>query len=242
MRKIISVASGKGGVGKSTVVAGLCAALCQMGVSVLALDCDAGMRNLDLLLGLEGSGIYNMSDALKSGSDPRAFLTKHPDYPNLDFLPASNEFDDPLITAENMMKLINSLGEHDFVIIDLGSGIGRIHREIAKISSSVLLVTTPEFTSIRDADKAARALSAPKKLVINRVNPVLITSGKFSNIDEIIDATSVQLIGIIPDDPKVTVLNNAGIPVTPDNSKAGTAVENIAYRLCGERRPLYKFW
>ena len=242
MTQVIAIASGKGGVGKSTVAAGLSAALSNMGKKVLAIDCDAGMRNLDLLLGLEGMGVYNMNDVL-SGRELTEAVTTHNRFKNLDFLPASALFDDPLITASNILGLLRQAQDYDFVIMDCGAGIGRIHKEIAQVCTTLIIVATPEYTSIRDADRTAQVLAANKmRLVINKIDPLLIKSGKFSNIDEIIDATSVQLLGLIPEDGYVRVHNNEGRPVCDDNTKGGRAICNIAHRLCGERRPLYKFW
>ncbi len=242
MTQIIAIVSGKGGVGKSTLAAGLAASLSQMGKRVLAVDCDAGMRNLDLLLGLEGMGVYNMNDVL-SGKELAEAITTHNRYKNLDFLPASAQFDDPLITGANLLSMLKQATDYDFVILDCGAGIGRIHKEISEICTTLIIVATPEFTSVRDADRTAQVLNANKmRLVINKVDPILIKSGKFSNIDEIIDATSVQLLGIIPEDFNIRVLNNEGKPVCDDNTKGGRAIVNIAHRLCSERRPLYKFW
>ncbi len=242
MTQVIAIASGKGGVGKSTIAAGLSAALSNMGKKVLAIDCDAGMRNLDLLLGLEGMGVYNMNDVL-SGRELSEAITTHHRFKNLDFLPASAQFDDPLITASNILALLRQAQDYDFVIMDCGAGLGRIHKEIAQVCTTLIIVATPEFTSIRDADRTAQVLAANKmRLVVNKVDPMLIKSGKFSNIDEIIDATSVQLLGLIPEDGHVRIHNNEGRPICDDNTKGGRAICNIAYRLCGERKPLYKFW
>ncbi len=243
MTQVIAIASGKGGVGKSTLAAGLSAALSEKGKKVLAVDCDAGMRNLDLLLGLEGMGVYNMNDVLSGAKELEEAITTHPHHKNLDFLPASSQFDDPLITAPNILGLLRQAQEYDFIIMDCGAGIGRLHKEIAQVCTTLIIVATPEYTSIRDADRTAQVLAANKmRLVINKIDPVLIKTGKFSNIDEIIDATSVQLLGIVPEDGDIRILNNEGKPVCDENTKGGRAICNIACRLCAERRPLYKFW
>lgn len=243
MTQVIAVASGKGGVGKSTFAAGLSAALSSLNKKVLAIDCDAGMRNLDLILGLEGIGVYNLHDIVSGEKEPADVVVHHPDYKNLDFIPASSYFDDEMINEATMRRLISKLSNYDAVILDCGAGLGRLHSVIAKICSMLILVVTPEYTSVRDADKTAQTLSAGRmRLVINRVNPKLIKSGKFSNIDEIIDATSVQLIGLIPEDEKVREQVNDGIPVCGKSTEAGKCISNIARRLCGENVPLYKFW
>lgn len=243
MAQIIAVASGKGGVGKSTFAAGLSAALSNMGKRVLSVDCDTGMRNLDLVLGLEGMGVYTLHDILTGDKAPEEVVIHHDNYKNLDFIPASVYFDDAAINTDNMRAFLGLVSGYDFVILDCGAGISRIHGVIAKLCSTLILVVTPEYTSIRDADRAAQVLAASRmRLVINRVDPSLIKSGNFSNIDEIIDATSVQLLGLIPEDDRVRIEVNAGRPVCSDKITAGICINNIARRLCGEHIPLHKFW
>ncbi len=243
MAQVVAIASGKGGVGKSTFASGLSAALSNMGKRVLAVDCDAGMRNLDLILGLDDMGVYTLHDILTDAKEPEDVIIHHNKYKNLDFIPASVYFDDASLNRENMRRFLGKVSDYDFVILDCGAGISRVHGVIAKLCSLLILVVTPEYTSIRDADRAAQVLAAGKmRLVINRIEPERIKSGDLPNIDKIIDDTAIQLLGLIPEDEKVRTEVNAGRPVCSEKIRAGICINNIARRLCGEQKPLYKFW
>jgi len=242
MAQIIAFASGKGGVGKSTLTAGIAAALSQMNKKVLAIDCSAGMRNLDLLLGIEEIGIYNMHDVLSGDKSAKDAIAHHQYYNNLDFLPASNVIDDELITADNLKSLLKQCSEYDYVLLDCPTGIHKIHGEIAKVCQNLILVSTPDYTSVRDADKTAQAMNSPRmRLIINRLEPDLVRKGQFSNIDEIIDATALQLIGVVPEDENIRVSANLGKPISELKTKGGICINNIAKRLCGDTVPLFKF-
>lgn len=244
MVQVLGIASGKGGVGKTTITAGLSAALANREKRVLAIDCDSGMRNLDLLLGLENKSLFNADDVLLGRKRLSDCLIRHPDFGALYFLPAGISPDNELITAERLTTLImRTQNAFDYVLLDCPAGAGKVHREIAKVCDTLLVVTTPDFSAIRDADKAAQIMvTRRQRLIINRVVPSLIKNGTLSNIDEIIDATAIQLIGLIPDDPAVAVMTNSGEPVCDKTSKAGIAISNIAARLDGQHKPLQKFW
>lgn len=242
MAQIISFVSGKGGVGKSVLTAGIAAALSKMGSRVLAIDCNFGMRSLDLLLGVEETGVYNMQDVLSGSKKVSDVISHHHIYKNLDFIPASNEADDKLVTAFNLYSVLSQCEDYDYILLDCPTGLSKIHSEIAAVCSTVILVATPDFTSVRDADKTAQSLdSADMRLIINRMEPELIRKYQFSNIDEIIDATAVQLIGVVPEDENIRIESNLGLPVCEVKTQGGICINNIAKRLCGENIPLYKF-
>lgn len=242
--QITAIASGKGGVGKSTIAAGIAASLTSLGRHVLLIDCDSGLRSLDLLLGIGDMGVYNLADVLSGRLSAQDAAVRHPNYPGLFFISASTEVDDPLLTEENLCALFAQANDSfDHIILDCPAGAGRTHRVISGLSDMLLLVTTPENTAIRDADRTAQLLAAKKqRLVINRITPMLIRSGLFSNIDEIIDTTAVKLLGLVPEDRNVLLMTNGGYPVCCSSEPAAVAIDNIAARVDGRSRPLYKFW
>ena len=242
--QVVAIASGKGGVGKSTIAAGIAASLTSLGRRVLLIDCDAGLRNLDLMLGIADLGVYNLADVLAGRRAVAEAAVRHPNYPNLYFISASTEVDDPLMTEQNMQALLAQTAEQfDQIILDCPAGAGRVHRIISGLSDLLLIVTTPENTAIRDADRTAQLLPAKKqRLIVNRVTPTFIKSGLFSNIDEIIDITAVRLLGLVPEDRNVILMTNGGYPVCCGREPAAVAIDNIAARVDGRSRPLYKFW
>lgn len=242
--QVVAIASGKGGVGKSTIAAGIAASLTSLGRRVLLIDCDAGLRNLDLLLGLADLGVYNLADVLGGRRAVAEAAIRHPNYPNLYFISASTEVDDPLMTEKNLQGAAFADGR---TIRSYYSGLSGRRRPRTPYHQRTLRPAPDRDhagnTAIRDADRTAQLLPAKKqRLIVNRVTPTLIKSGLFSNIDEIIDITAVRLLGLVPEDRNVILMTNGGFPVCCGREPAAIAIDNIAARVDGRSRPLYKFW
>ena len=234
MGQVITVASGKGGVGKSTVTAGLCASLAHAGKRVLAIDADAGLRGLDLLLGLEDEAVYDLSDVLGGRKRLSDAMIRHEGLGALFFLAAPLTPEDPCITAQALKTLFLHTGNaFDYIVIDSPSGLGALQSALAAAADRVLLVTTPDPSAVRAAARASQALGGEQGLIINRIEPKLIRDKILPHIDSVIDTVAVRLIGLIPEDRDA---------VRGKGEAAGIAMQNIALRLAGEHRPLYRFW
>lgn len=247
MGEVIVVASGKGGVGKSTVTAGLSCALAFRGYKILAVDADIGLRNLDIMLGLEDRSLFNIADVLTGRCSLSKAIIPHDDISKLHFLPSSQLASPDDIKPDMMRGLCERLSnEYDFVFIDSPAGIGNGFYNAIAGASRAIIVSTPENTAIRDADRAAGIIIdngvADAKLVINRVRPDLIKKKLVANIDQVIDGVSLQLIGLMPEDENVLIMNNRGKSIVTIKSPAAKAINNIASRLEGENVPLYRFW
>lgn len=247
MCEVIAVVSGKGGVGKSTVTASISFALALKNYKILAIDADVGLRNLDLLLGVEDAALFDFSDVLSGKCPFNKAVQVHPQIPSLHFLTAP-QISAPEDISLNALQKICSLasGHFDYIFIDSPAGIGSGFLNAALASDRALIVATPDYTSIRDADRVAGLLVEnginDVRLIINRVRVDLMRKGLIANIDDMIDSISVKLIGIIPEDAAVIVECNAGKPVVLKKSMAAKAVDNIARRIIGEDVKLYKFW
>ncbi len=247
MGNIIAIASGKGGVGKSTITAGLSAALANMGYKVLAIDADIGLRNLDLLLGLSNLSVFDFSDVLSENCSLEKAIIAHSKISNLFFLTAPQISTSDEIRPDGLKRICElTKNFYDFIIIDCPAGIGSGFISAAAAAEIALVVATPDLTSIRDADRTAGLLYekgvSEVRLVINRVRAELMKRGLVANVDDMIDGISLRLIGIVPEDEKVIINSNAGIPITISKSNASTAIKNIARRLTGEDVKIQKFW
>lgn len=246
--RIITVISGKGGVGKSTFSANAAAYLTKMGKHVLLVDADINLSNLDIIMGIQDQVLFNASDIVNGRCDNEKAVLKDV-FDGLDFLSgAINPGDDPTEAVSGICELLKKVkNDYDIILIDCPSGIDSTVRALAKISNASVVITTPDITAIRDAGRAAALIYGEKtedvRLVVNRVKPKLIEKGLAPDIDEIIDNTEVRLLGLIPEDVKIQVYSNRGI-ITPDikKSRSAKAFENIAARMTGNEVPLYKFW
>ena len=248
MGRIITVISGKGGVGKSTFSANTAAYLSKTGKKVLLVDADINLNNLDIIMGIQDRVLFNISDVVNGRCDSAKAVIKDV-FDGLDFLSGSiNPGDDPNDIINSICDLLKKLkNDYDMILIDCPSGIDSTVRALAKISNASVVITTPDITAIRDAGRAAALIYGEKtddvRLVVNRVKPKLIEKGLAPDIDEIIDNTEVRLLGLIPEDVKIQIYSNRGI-ITPDikKSRSAKAFENIAARITGNDVPLYKFW
>ena len=243
MCEVIVVTSGKGGVGKTTTTANLGIGLARLNKRVVMVDTDIGLRNLDVVLGLENRIIYNLVDVIEGNCRLKQALIRDKRYPDLYLLPSAQTRDKTSVSPEQMKKLTEQLKEDfDFVILDCPAGIEQGFQNAIAAADRAIVVTTPEVAAIRDADRIIGLLDAKKiskiELVVNRMRFDMIRSGDMMSLEDIIDILSIDLIGAIPDDENVVVSTNQGEPLVGKQTMAGQAYMNICLRLLGEHIPL----
>ncbi len=244
--KVVTVTSGKGGVGKTTTTANLGVALARMNKKVVVIDADIGLRNLDVIMGLENRIVYDLVDIVEGRCKLRQAMIKHKQFPDLYLIPAAQTRDKSAVSPADMIQLADQLRqEFDFVLIDSPAGIERGYRNAVAPADEILIVTNPEVSAVRDADRIIGLLEAenkgPGQLILNRVKMDMVRKGEMMSASDVTDILSVKLIGIVPEDENVVPASNAGLPVTlNENSRAGTAFRNIARRLNGEIVPFMK--
>ena len=242
--KVITITSGKGGVGKTTTSANLGVALASLGYKVVCMDADIGLRNLDVVLGLENRIVYDIVDIVEGRCRVRQAMIKDKRFPELYLIPAAQTRDKNALSPSDMIKLCNDLRpEVDWIVIDCPAGIERGFRNAIAPADFILVVTNPEVSAVRDADRIIGMIEAEEKgpahLIINRVNINLVKRGDMLSADDIIDLLAIDLVGIIPEDEGVVISTNRGQPVVLDpKSRAGQAFMNIARRINGETVPL----
>lgn len=245
MGKSILIASGKGGVGKTTLTANLGIALATLGKNVLLIDNDMGLRNLDLALGVENNVFYDVADVISEDCKVREALIKYDKNTKLSFIAASQFKDDFEINEDKYKSLISKLKEkYDFVLIDCPAGIGNNLNNAAASCDMALIVVNPDPYSLRDADKLASLFEKydnlkDVRLVINRMRKELINSGIMLNIDSIIEALGIRLAGVIMEDSKVIEASIKGDPVINNpKSKTAKSFNDIALRILGNNVPI----
>jgi septum site-determining protein MinD len=240
----IVVTSGKGGVGKTTTSANLGTALALTGKRVCLVDTDIGLRNLDVIMGLENRIIYDLVDVVNGRCTPQKALIKDKRFECLYLLPAAQTSDKTAVTPEQMKDLITELKQdYDYIIIDCPAGIEQGYKNAVSGADKALVVTTPEISSVRDADRIIGLLEKEDiespKLVINRIRSHMMKNGDTLDVDEIVSLLAIDLIGIIADDDDVIKASNNGEPIAMDpSSKAAISYRNIARRILGESVPL----
>lgn len=240
MSRIIVVTSGKGGVGKTTSSANLGMALAKLGRKVVLVDADFGLRNLDLLLGLENRIVYTALEVIARECKLDQALVKDKRQPNLSLLAAPQTRNKTAITAAHMKALVEVLSRYfDYVLIDCPAGIESGFQNAIAGAKEAIVVTTPEISAVRDADRVVGLLEANRvtdiKLILNRVRPAMIKNNDMMSVEDVLDILSVKLIGVVPDDEQVIVSTNKGEPLVLSDkpSLAGTAYANVAKRLEG---------
>jgi len=244
MGEVVVVTSGKGGVGKTTTTANIGTGLAALGKKVVLVDTDIGLRNLDVVMGLENRIVYDLVDVTKGNCRLRQALIKDKRFDGLFLLPAAQTKDKTAVNASEMQNLCESLQEEfDFVIIDCPAGIEQGFKNAIAGAHKALVVTTPEVSAVRDADRIIGLLEANNlrdpKLIINRIRPDMVKRGDMMNIEDMIDILAIELLGVVPEDEQIVVSTNRGEPVVLDiQSRAGQAFRNIAKRLLGEEVPL----
>jgi septum site-determining protein MinD len=245
---VIVITSGKGGVGKTTTVANIGAALAAMGKRVVLLDADIGLRNLDVVMGLENRIVYDIVNVMENDDLPvRKALIKDKRVESLFLLPAAQTRDKDAIKPEQMKNLCEELRqEFDYVLIDCPAGIEQGFRNAIAGAELALIVTTPEVSAVRDADRIIGLLEAEglrePRLILNRLRPDMVKRGDMMDIEDVLDILHIDLVGVVPDDESIIISTNKGEPIAFDaNSKAGQAYRNIARRLEGEDVPFQSF-
>ncbi|WP_017472718.1 septum site-determining protein MinD [Amphibacillus jilinensis] len=247
MAEAIVITSGKGGVGKTTTTANLGTSLALMDKKVCLMDTDIGLRNLDVVMGLENRIIFDIIDVAKGKCKLKQALIKDKRFDYLYLLPAAQTSDKNDLSPEAMIEMIAELKkEFDFIIIDCPAGIEQGYKNAVAGADQAIVVTTPEKSSVRDADRIIGLLEQeelePAKLVINRIRNHMMKNGDMLTIDEIIQILSIDLLGIVADDDEVIKASNHGEPIAfQPNTKASIAYRNIARRILGESVPLQSF-
>ena len=242
MSRIIVITSGKGGVGKTTTTANLGVGLAMHGKKVALIDTDTGLRNLDLLLGLENRILYDLVDVTEGRTTYKKALVRHKQYDSLYLLPTSQIKDKSAVDPEKMKKLCEDLRkEFDYILIDCPAGIEQGFKTAIAAADEAFVVTMPEIAAVRDADKIIGRLQNDGKeikLVVNRIRSQMVKDGTMLDMDAINDILSLPCIGQIPDDEKVIDSANRGEPVIDNaNSLAGKAYANVVSRIMGEDVP-----
>ena len=242
--RVIVITSGKGGVGKTTTNANIGTALAKAGKKVVMIDTDLGLRNLDLLLGLENRIVYTIVDVVEERCKLKQALVKDKKNPNLCLLAAAQTRDKTAVTEEQLRDICEKLKkDFDFILVDCPAGIEQGFQNAVAGASEAIVVTTPEMSAVRDADRIIGLLEAKEeiksyKLFLNRVRPNLIESKDMMSVDDVVDILSAELIGIIPEDTGIIVSTNKGEPIVNDEkSLAGKAYSNVARRIIGEDVP-----
>ena len=242
MSEVIVITSGKGGVGKTTTVANIGTGLAMLGKKVVVVDTDIGLRNLDVVLGLENRIVYNLVDVINGSCRLRQALIKDKRHPELCLLPSAQTKDKSAVSPEQMIKLTDDLREQfDYILLDCPAGIEQGFKNAIAGADKALVVTTPEVSAIRDADRIIGLLEANEirdiRLIINRLRPDMIARGDMMSVDDVTEILSIPLIGAIPDDEHVVIGTNQGEPVIGIDSKAGKAYRNICKRIMGIEVP-----
>ena len=240
----IVITSGKGGVGKTTTTANIGTALASIGKRVVVVDGDTGLRNLDVLMGLENRIVYTLIDAIEGRCRLKQALIKDKRFSNLCLLPTAQTKDKDDISTSDMLKIVNELKEEfDYVLIDSPAGIEQGFENAVIGADRAVVVVNPEITSVRDADRVIGKLDAKgledHAVIVNRLNYEMTKKGDMLDVSYIIETLSVKLLGVVPDDKNITVSTNKGEPIVlEEGSKAGQAFKNIANRINGEDVPL----
>jgi len=241
--RVITITSGKGGVGKTTATANLGVALALSGQRVVAIDADIGLRNLDVVMGLENRIVYDIVDVAEGYCRLRQALIKDKRVSELYLLPAAQTRDKSAVSPEDMIRLCNQLrNDFDFVLIDSPAGIEQGFRNAIAPADKTLIITTPEVAAVRDADRIIGLVEAeekgPASLIINRLQPEMVRYGNMLTTEDVIEILAIDLIGIVPEDKAIVISTNKGVPIVlDDKAPASIAFHNIARRLLGEEVP-----
>ncbi len=240
MGRAIVITSGKGGVGKTTTAANIGTGLAILGNKVVVVDTDIGLRNLDVVMGLENRIVYDIVDVVEGTCRLRQGLIRDKRYDGLFLLPAAQTKDKTAINPEQVLELINQLKEEfDYIIIDSPAGIEQGFQNSIAGADEAYIVTTPEISAVRDADRViglleAKGLDSPK-LIINRIRQDMVKRGDMMNVEDIVDILAVDLIGVVPDDEAIVISTNKGEPVVIEEEPlSAKAYKNICKRITGE--------
>lgn len=242
MSEVIVITSGKGGVGKTTTTANVGTGLAKLGHSVVLIDTDIGLRNLDVVMGLENRIVYNLVDVIEGNCRMKQALIRDKRYPDLFLLPSAQTRDKSSVSPGQMIKLVDYLREDfDYILLDCPAGIEQGFRNAIAGADRAIIVTTPEVSAIRDADRIIGLLEAEdvrtKELIINRIRMDMVRRGDMMSVDDVMDILSVPILGTVPDDEDIVISTNQGEPLVGMNGCAGEAYLNICKRILGESVP-----
>ncbi len=243
MSEVIVVTSGKGGVGKTTTSANIGTGLAMLGKRTVMIDTDIGLRNLDVVMGLENRIVYNLVDVVEGNCRMKQALIRDKRYPNLYLLPSAQTRDKTSVNPGQMIKLIEELqNDFDYILLDCPAGIEQGFKNAVAGADRALVVTTPEVSAIRDADRIIGLLEqydlSSLHLIVNRVRQDMVRRGDMMSVDDVMDILAAPLIGVIPDDEAIVISTNQGEPLAGTNTPSGQAYLDICRRLLGEDVPL----
>lgn len=240
MGELIAIVSGKGGTGKTSLCAGIAQALAESGEKVLCIDCDVGMRNLDIALGLSQMGALSFQEAREYGLDK---ATQHPDFPSLWFLTAPMNCSADAVDLDDFGKLLEQArSKYTYTLLDAPAGIDAGFRLVARYADRIILVTGADPASVRDVGRAGQLLQTMNKqnvrIIVNRIDPKMVKAMKLT-VDDIMDRTGLPLLGIVPEDPEVVLAAVFETPLLKKGKKgAAAACRRIAKRIQGRRVPV----
>ena len=243
MGEVIVITSGKGGVGKTTTVANIGTGLAMMGKKAVVVDTDIGLRNLDVVLGLENRIVYNLVDVISGSCRLKQALIHDRRHPELFLLPSAQTKDKSAVSPEQMIKLTEELREEfDYVLLDCPAGIEQGFKNAIAAADEAIVVTTPEISATRDADRIIGLLEANDirnpKLIINRIKMDMVKAGNMLGVEDILDILAIPLLGVIPDDENIVISTNKGEPlVYKGESLAAEAYRNVVLRMTGKEVP-----
>ena len=243
MSEVIVITSGKGGVGKTTTVANIGTGLAAMGKRVAVVDTDIGLRNLDVVMGLENRIVYNLVDVINGSCRLKQALIRDRRHQDLYLLPSAQTKDKTAVSPEQMIKLTDDLREEfDYVLLDCPAGIEQGFQNAIAGADRALVITTPEVSAIRDADRIvglldAHGLKDHEDLIVNRIRMDMVNRGEMMSINDVNDILQLNVIGAVPDDENIVVATNKGQPLVGDDTMAGQAYMNICHRIIGEEVP-----
>ena len=243
MGEVIVITSGKGGVGKTTTTANIGIGLSRLGKKVMVIDTDLGLRNLDVVLGLENRIVYNIVDVIEGSCRLKQALIKDKRFPELYLLPSAQTKDKTSISPEQMKKLIEDIrDDFDYILLDCPAGIEQGFQNAIAGADRAIVVTTPEVSAIRDADRILGLLEASgirkNELLINRLRIDMVKHGDMMSVEDVTEILAADLLGVIPDDEQVVIATNQGEPVVGEDGMAGSSYMNICRRLLGEEIPI----
>ncbi len=243
MSEVIVITSGKGGVGKTTTTANIGTGLAKEGNKVVLIDTDIGLRNLDVVMGLENRIVYNLVDVIEGNCRIKQALIRDKRCPNLYLLPSAQTRDKSAVTPDQMVKLTDDLREEfDYILLDCPAGIEQGFKNAIAGADHAIVVTTPEVSAVRDADRIIGLVNAHEiskiELIVNRLRTDMVKRGDMMSSEDVVEILAIKLLGVVPDDEEIVVSTNQGEPLIGNGSSAGQAYANICHRIMGEDIPL----